>query len=238
MSWNKRKNNLVLLIIGLLVLPTIAFAQPFQIGENITYDIKKLGVSAGKATVELKGEAVVNNQKRLLIIFTAKGPKFLDEEKIYVEPETFLPVRVERNLNIFGKTEQITEDYDAKKGLVKITKIAGGKTTGQVIEKKSRMENIYGFLYRYRQTGNFKIGDTVQLNLPTKNLALKIVKQYDISIAGKRYSSFFMQSDPKRYNIWFDSGSQKLPLRIDGALGMGKTSMMLEKVEYPPQVKQ
>lgn len=236
MSWNKRENNLVFLIIGLLVVPGNGFAQPFQFGEKITYDIKKLGVSAGKATVELKGETVVNNQKRLLIIFTAKGPKFLDEEKIYVEPETFLPTRVERDLNIFGNIEQITEDYDVKKGLVKITKIAGGKTTEQVIEKEGRMENIYGFLYRYRQNGNFKIGHTVELNLPTKNLTLKIMKQYNISIAGKKYSSFFMQSDPKRYNIWFDSGSQKIPLRIDGALGMGKTSMMLEKVEYSPPV--
>lgn len=237
MNCNKRKNNLIFLIIGMIVVPGTGFAQPFQTGEKITYDIKKIGVSAGKATVELKGETALNDQKLLLIIFTAKGPKFLDEEKIYVEPETFLPIRVERNLNIFGNTEQITEDYDAKKGLVKITKIAGGKTTEQVIEKAGRMENIYGFLYRYRQTGNFKIGNAVKLNLPTKNLTLKIIKQYNISIARKTYSSFFMQSDPKRYNIWFDSGSQKLPLRIDGALGMGKTSMMLEKIEYSPQVK-
>ncbi len=228
------KNSVCVAVLSLILVPVKLWAQPFQPGEKVTYDIKKFNVSAGKAIVEYKGETTVDGVKFLEIIFTAKGPKFLDEEIIYLEPETFYPLKVERNLNIFGNEEKITEVYDPKSGKVKITKLAGGKTTEQVLEKEGRLDNIYGFLYRYRLNGNFKTGNTVKLNLPTKNLTLKIIKQYKISVGGKTYDSFFMQSDPKRYNIWFDPSSQRLPLRIDGALGMGKTSMQLEKVEFAP----
>ena len=208
--------------------------SPFVPGEKITYGIQKLGVRVGTATLEFKGKANLNDIPVLQIIFTSQAPKFLDEENIYLDEKTFCPLRVKRNLNIFGKKEQISEDYDVQKGSVKITKMAGGKTSTQTLEKPERMDNIYGFLYRYRQRGRFQIGEKLTLNLPTRDAVIILKKKMNLKANGEVHDSFFMQSDPKQYFIWFDNSPQHIPLRIDGALGMGKTSMVMEKYETTP----
>ena len=76
---------------------------PFRPGETIRYDIKKLKMRVGQASLTFHGLVSMEGQSALLITFTSKGLKFFDEEKIYVDPRTFLPRLVERNLNIFGK---------------------------------------------------------------------------------------------------------------------------------------
>lgn len=222
------------LFAGVLLISSPLFAQPFKPGEKITYQVEKISVPAGTATVEFKGEKDIGGRKALLIVFTADGPKFYDQEMIYVDPESFQPVHVDRDVNIFGKKEKITEEYDLKKGSVKITKIAGGKMTTQVIEKGQALDNIYGFIYKYRLKGSFKIGDSFNLNLPTKDVKIKLIKQYDISAGGKNYNTFLMQSEPRRYNVWFDSSPQRIPVRIDGGVGFGRTTMVLQKIETSP----
>jgi hypothetical protein len=212
----------------LVVIPISAFAQTnLPLKEKITYDIKKVGMSAGKATlsfdtVQLDGKEVY------LITFTADAMKVHDVEKIYMEPKTFLPVKVERDVNVFGKREKITEVYDGK-GTVKITN--EGKA-GQTIKKNVPLDNIYCFIYRYRQSGKFQMGEKLQLNLPTKDVKISLVRKDTMRVLGKDRDVFFMQSVPKKYSIWFDT-DMKIPVRIDGAVGMGKTSMILESYEGP-----
>ena len=91
-------------------------AFPFRPGETIQYDIKKLAVKAGEATLTFQGLVSLEGQSAFLITFASKGLKFFDEEKIYLDPPTFLPKRVERDLNIFGKKEEIIEYYNAQEG--------------------------------------------------------------------------------------------------------------------------
>ena len=122
--------------------------NPFANGEKIIYSIKKMGVKAGEASLVFHGSTRVKNKEVYLIQFTASALNFFDQEKIYVDPKTFYPVMVKRDLNIWGKKERITEEYLTDKGQVKITKNAGGKTTVQTIEKKGAVDNIYCFIYR------------------------------------------------------------------------------------------
>lgn len=207
-------------------------ALPFAKGERIVYTIKKMGVKGGDASLVFQGEEKIDGKDAYLILFFAKGAGFLDEEKIYVDRKTFLPIRVERNVDIKiwgSKKERITELYDHKKGEVKIVKVAGGKTTEQVIKKGKPMENLYGFIYRYRKDGKFTIGDTLQMDLPTMDVKLKITKKDKIKIGGAPEDVYFMESAPKKYMVWFDADSRKVPVRIDGAVGFGSTSMVLRE---------
>lgn len=203
----------------------------FLHGEKITYVIKKFGVKAGEATLVFHGLTKTRGYDAYLVIFTANALNFFDEEKIYVDPVTFYPIRIERALNLFGKREKITEDYFAQKGSVKITKEAGGEVTQKVIDKKTRLDNIYCFLYRYRFLGTFRSKDSFTMHLPTQEVTFELKKTVKVKTAGKTYDSYYMKSDPARYEVWFDAGPKKIPLKINGAVGFGDTTMMMAKYE-------
>ena len=220
---------------GILVLSLSAAwaaqpaSSPFPKGETVIYTIKKMGLKAGEATLVFEGETTVDGRAAYLISFRANGTSFLDEEKIYLDPKTFLPIRVERNVNItiMGKKERIVEYYDQKNFTVKIIKTTGGKTEEQVIKKKRSIENLYGFIYRFRKEGKFVIGENLRMNLPTADVKLKLAKMEKLKINGGQQETYFMESDPSKYKVWFDTSAKKVALRIDGAIGFGNTSMVM-----------
>ena len=202
---------------------------PFRPGETIQYDIKKLKMRVGQASLTFHGLVSLSGQSAFLITFTSKGMKFSDEEKIYVDPRTFLPVRVERDLNIFGKKERIVEHYNAREGTVRIVKTAKGKTTEQAIKRSVPLDNIYCFIFRYRVSGKFTPGETFQIHLPTKDVQFQVQKPRGLQVGEKEIAAHYLQSDPVQYRVWFDPGAHKVPLRIDGAVGFGNTVMILRK---------
>lgn len=206
-------------------------ALPFRPGETIQYDIKKLKIRAGQASLTFHGLVSIDGQSALLITFTGTGLKFSDEEKIYVDPRTFLPQRVERDLNIFGKKEKIIEYYNSREGSVRIVKIAKGETTEQVIKRSVPLDNIYCFIFRYRVSGKFTPGETFQIHLPTKDVQFQVQKPRGLQIGEKEIAAHYLQSDTAQYRVWFDPGARKVPLRIDGAIGFGKTAMILRKYD-------
>ncbi len=204
---------------------------PLAQAETITYTIKQMGVNAGQATLTWGGETELEGQKLALVIFKADGFNFYDEEKIYLTPDTLKPVVIIRDLNIFGKKEKITEHYLPKESRIVVSKEAGGKKTEQTLQKDGTVDNIYGFIYRYRREGNFKIGNMLELKLPTKDLKIKLVKQVKVSAAGQDFDSFYMETKPGQYKLWFDAGPKKLPLRISGAMGIANTVMIMKEVK-------
>lgn len=225
-----------IIIAGLLM--TAAFSavavtanHAFGPGEIITYSIKKYGFKAGEASLMFRGSVLWQKQEAVLMTFKAAALNFYDEEKIYADPQTHLPLRVERDLNLWGKRERITEDYLQQQGTVRITKVAGGKTTHQTIQKKGPIDNIYCFIYRYRRQGQFKIGETLTMNLPTQDVMIRLISKTSIGAAGKNYEAYYMESRPKKYRLWFDAGLQKIPLRIDGSIGMGGAALIMNEYQ-------
>lgn len=214
---------LKLLISLYCLLPSICAA------ETIHYAINQMGVKAGDATLAFKGNVRYNNEDLVLIEFKADGFNFLDQEQIYVNPTDYRPRFVNRNLNIFGKKETISEEYQSNQ--IVINKTAAGKTTQQIIANAIGVDNIYGFIYRFRRDGKFELGETFTINLPTKKLKIKVAKEWPLTVAGKSYTSVYLQSDPAKYKIWFDSTDKKLPLRISGAMGIANTTMVMTAYE-------
>ncbi|MBF0486401.1 MAG: DUF3108 domain-containing protein [Candidatus Omnitrophica bacterium] len=205
---------------------------PFEPGERILYNIKQFGVKVGDADLKFAGtKKLSDGRDASLIIFTSHAPNFFDEEKIYVNPSNFSPLRVERNLNIWGKKEKITEEYLTAEGKIKIAKISNGTTTEQVLVKKGVIDNIYGFIYRYRSQGKFDAGEQFSVNLPTKDVVIKIADEMSFNADGKTYQAILMTSVPSRYSIWMDKSEKRLPLRISGAVGLANTVMTMVGVE-------
>lgn len=205
---------------------------PFQPGETIHFAIKKMGVKVGEATVVFNGLERFLQQVHLSITFTAKAFNFFDREKIYLDKQTYYPLIVARDLNIFGKKESIVEIYDSKSGEIFIGKTVKHLDTRQTIKKEGQIDNIYCFLYRFRQNGAVSPGSFFSMNLPTRDVTIQYLKQEKMKVAGKVYQTMYLQSDPKEYQIWFDSSEKRIPLRIDGAMGIASMSLILS--EYKP----
>ncbi len=197
------------------------------LAETIHYRIMQMGVKVGDADLTWVGPVVYKGRDAVLVSFRADGFNFLDEEKIYLDPQAYKPLFVERDLNIFGKKEHIVEEYLTPQGAIKITKTVSGKVEEQILKKDGAVDNIYGFIFRYRQSGSFKVGDVIEVNLPTKDLKIELLKQVNIAAAGTTYNSFYMQSNPAKYRIWFSADEKKLPLRISGAVGIANTVMVM-----------
>lgn len=231
----------ILLIIGVfLTVLTLSLAYAGNVsrfaGEKVFFDIKKFGVKAGEAELNFNGLVEFEGRKLVYIRFQASALNFLDEEKIFLDPETLLPFIVERDLNIWGKKEKIREEYFHQKGTVEITKTIGDKVEKITLEPGYAVDNVYAFIYRYRTSGSFKTGEQLTMNLPTKQVALAMKENTRVKTVEKEYNAYFMQSDPREYNIWFDASARRIPLRIDGALGLGKTAMIMRSYEAPPAV--
>ncbi len=219
---------LAVLASAALVLPAFAAATPaFKPGEVIRYTVKQAGVKAGEATLTFSGETYRDGKKYTLIIFSAKGFNFFDEERIFVDGNTFLPRLVIRDINIFGNKEKIMEEYDQVTGSITVTKIAGERTTVQVLDKKGAVDNIYGFIYRYRRETAVDSPQKFDVHLPTLNVTIAPVHDLDFNAAGKTYKATLLRSVPSKYSIWMDKSEKRLPLRIAGAIGVANTVMTM-----------
>ena len=210
------------------VLLFLFFILPLQVrAETIYYSMRQMGYD-GEARLTLLGPTVYKDHKTVLIVFKANGKNFSDEENIYVDPATYKPLFVERNfsLGLFGHGK-ILEEYIPSKGEIIITKTEGSRVTTQVINKSGSVDNIYGFIFRYRKEGSFKIGDVLKMTLPTRDLKIRLVKRVTLKIGDKTYDSYYMQSQPARYKLWFDSSENKLPLRITGSIGLINSVMTM-----------
>ncbi len=224
-------NKLIVIILTiLLLLPKVAMGEiELPLPEKITYAIKKVGMRAGTAVLTFKGPVIYEQQELFLITFEASGLNFYDQENIYADPQTFYPVVVERDINIFGKKEKITEDY-SQEGVVSIVKKVKNKVEEQLIQKSGHIDNIYCFIYRQRREGMFKVGDAIKITLPTQNLVMNVDKLTKLKSGGKLWDAYYLKSNPEKYQVWFDASDQKIPLRINGAVGFGDTAMTM--VEY------
>lgn len=202
---------------------------PYADGEILTYTIRKFGMKAGETVIEYKGLVDVDGMKQILITFTAKGFNFLDDERIFADPQTLLPLKVERNLNIFGKKERIVEHYNAQDNTVIIRKYNKNKFIEEIVFKKDKpIDNLYCYIFRYRTQGHFSEGQELRMSLPTKDVNFEIIRRETIEALAGQHEAWFMQSRPAEYQVWFSTGKERIPLRIDGAVGLAKTNMVLE----------
>jgi len=227
-SFQKKPSKILLSVLPLFFCATVAGAQSFLDGERVDYDIKKFGVTLGQAALSFEGKTVIDKQAALLVVFKAEGMNFLDEEKVYLDPVTMYPMVIVRDLNIWGKEEKITEIYDQANGAVIVTKEAKGEVSRMTINKKGPIDNIYAFLFRYRKSGTFNQKEELSLRLPTADVIVYNDRRTKIKAGGRIFNAFYYKSRPAKYQLWFSTTPERLPLRIDGTIGIAKTSMVMK----------
>lgn len=203
---------------------------PFLAGEKIVYAVKMGPVRMGTATLSYSGRTKLGNRELETIVFVTTGLNFLDTEKIYAEPKTFYPVRVERTLNLWGRKMDIVEDYDSKDNSWRLTKKEDGKVTEEVFREDSRVQNIIAVVYFYRQMGELEIGKSLDFNFSKAKVKLRVTKIVDFPLGDKTHQAYLLESVPHKYRVWLDAGDKRIPLRIDGSLlGFGNMAMIMRE---------
>lgn len=201
---------------------------PFRRGEKFVYKIKLGNFTVGSAELVFKGKSTLGSADVYVITFEVKLAKVYDKETIYVDPETFNPLRVERKIKMFGKPSEVVEEYNQDDKFVRITTIKGEKTTHKTILSDSALQNIISLIYLYRKD-KLNVGSVSSCNFPTKKLDMLVSKMEFIEVPKGNYKAYLLESVPKKYKIWIDTAGVKAPLRIDGAVSFTKLKMVLDE---------
>ncbi len=216
---------------GICVLPHQAAKVPDYSGEGITYDIKlgpvRVGVASFKnvAAAKLEGDIPVS-----LVTFETKLAKFQDLETIYAQPETFLPLRVARDIRPWPKYEKIREEYDQSAYRLTISK--PGNAPAKVISKDAPIHNAILLPYFVRKISDLDVGWKFLINLPTQQFTLQVLRVEKVTVPAGTFDAYYLTSDPERFEIWITADARRIPVRIRGSGAVGYTMLMREYI--PP----
>ena len=202
----------------------------FQNKEKLVYNVYFNGISSGYIEWEYLGRKevdgitvdvlAVNSDTNILNLLDLDS-----EEKVFLNSETFLPVRVERDIVFFGKKEIIKEVYNQEKGEVKITQ-SNSSDEENILTQDTPIHNILELLYFFPQDLVLEVGQWMIFNLPTQKIKIKMVKERILKVNGvKRDTYFLIGRGAKRFSLWLDK-DEKTPLRLEFISLAGKITVV------------
>lgn len=181
-------------------------------GESVLYLVSPFG----KAEYNNLGVVDLNGVKVNLIAFKAKVFFFEDIEKIYSDPKSLLPYKVERDISGLGGKEYITEEYDQEKFIVVIKKFKAGKQVSeQIIKADGPIQNAILLLSDLRRRPDLEIGWKFTARVPSE-LELKLISIDRIRVPAGRFQAYHFKSIPDNVEIWINKDSPRVPLKIKG----------------------
>ena len=186
-------------------------------GENILYLISPLGRSEynNLGMVDLKGIKVN------LVTLRSKVLMFENTEKIYYDPESLLPYKIESTISKLWGKEFVTEEYDQKKFTVVIRKFKGKKLVGEkTIQANAPIQNVILFLFYLRRYPDLKIGWNFTASVPAEvklelvSIKLELVSMDEITVPAGKFQAYHFKSVPNTFEIWIDKNDPRVPLKI------------------------
>ncbi len=202
-----------------------AHAESYQ-GENITYDIKPLG---GKAEYSDLGLTDLDGRKVKLTMFKTNILGFKDTEKIYSDPQTSLPIRVERDIKHWFGRENIIEKYDQEDFKVTITKFKGKrKMSEQVFLSDGPIHNAVLVPFYLRQMSDMKVGWSFVFRLPNKFEA-NLASIEEVRVGEKTSSTCHFTGVPDKFEIWISHDDLRIPVKIKGKGSFNYTLLIKER---------
>lgn len=202
-------------------------------GEDILYLISPIGRSEYHdfGVVDLKGDKVN------LVIFRTKALLFEDTEKIYSDPESLLPRRIERTISKFWSKEYITEEYDQHKFTVIMKKFKGKKLVKeQIAQADGPIHNAITLPFYLRGRPDLKIGWQFIARVPDE-FKLELVSIDKISVPAGKFQAYHFKSTPNKFEIWINLNDPRVPLKIQGK-GVFDYVLLMKQYVFVPMSPQ
>ncbi|MFH0826788.1 MAG: hypothetical protein V1923_02700 [Candidatus Omnitrophota bacterium] len=215
------------LVMAYLLYPTCGKlnADPSCAGEKITYLIDPVGI----AKYQDLGIVEVEGIELHLVTFETKMFGFRDTEKIYTDPKTRLPVRVERNLTLWTKKEYLVEEYDQEQSHLSVKKYNNKKKVKEYFFKaKGPIHNAVLLPFFLRDSPEFRIGWSMEASFPQK-FEIQLVSIEEIQVPAGKFWAYHFTSIPHKFDIWISRDSPRVPLKIQGMGALGYTIAMKER---------
>ena len=193
-------------------------------GESILYLISPFG----RSEYNNLGVVDLNGAKVNLVTFKTKVLLFEDTEKIYSDPESLLPLRIERNISKLWGKEYITEEYDQKKFIMVTRKFKGKKLVKeQIIQAKGPIHNAITLPFYLRGRSDLKIGWHFIARVP-EEFGLELVSVDKITVPAGKFQAYHFKSIPNKFEIWINKDNPRVPLKIQGK-GIFDYSLLMKK---------
>jgi uncharacterized protein (DUF3820 family) len=181
-------------------------------GESILYNISPLG----RSEYNDLGTVDRNGIKAKVVTFKTKVLFVEDTEKIYSDPETLLPYRIERNISKLLGKEFITEEYDQEGFKVVIKKFKGSKLVNEkVVKADGPIHNAVLLACSLRRDPNLEIGWQFTARVPDE-FKLKLVSIDEITVPAGKFQAYHIKSIPDKFEVWISKNKPRVPVKIQG----------------------
>jgi hypothetical protein len=219
---------LIVLAMGFVCIPIFAqnFQERFKDGKKLVYKVSANGIPSGYVEWEYLGRQKLDGKLAEVLAVSSDTNifKFLNltsNEKVFLDSSSHLPLRVERDVILFGKKEFIEEVYNQDEGYVKI-KRSNDNDKENTLYRDKPIHNILDLLYFFPEDIDLEKGDWMTFNLPTQKVRIKFIRERVLAKDGQRLDTYFLIGrGAKRFSLWLDKES-RLPLRIDFIFPLGK----------------
>lgn len=234
----KLAKRIALILLFLAIICLELGAQPFKIGEKLTYTVKLFLFTVGEQILEVKEIAQVNGQLTYHLYSSVKplglAGFFLPRDYIlesFVDVDTLYPYQI-RSYAQEGDSppKDIIVQIDQKKGVAFIE--------NRTIEKKWERElstitlDITSLIYWLRNQ-ELKVGQIFSFLL-LEDTSLRPIKIEVLKKEKVENHLAFLCSEvgSGKIKIWFSADKNRLPLKILTDISIGTLTSKLVKIEY------
>lgn len=179
-------------------------------GESVFYLISPLGI----AEYNDLGIVALEGVKVNLVTFRTKVLFFEDTKKIYSDPESFLPYKIEHTISKLWRKEYITEEYDQKEFTVVTRKFKGEKLVNErIIKADGPIQNAVLLAFALRRRPDLEIGWQFTARVPDE-FKIELVAIDEITVPAGTFQAYHLKSVPDKFEIWISKNSPRIPVKI------------------------
>ena len=215
----------------------LSSARSFQVGEQLTYEISWLYITAGTAVMAVSDAGKDGDRPLAKLITTAQSrpaiTKFFPVDnrvESIVDPATLLPEHLTFNRREGKKKENFEYTFNQKEGKVIVVK--GGTT--ETLEIPPGTQDVISCLYYARSTLSFQPGSSLTMNVhhDKKNRAIEARVEEIETVSGPwgevetarvlvvmPFQGLFLNQGNIR--VWFTNDDRRIPVRMKAKVIIG-----------------
>jgi len=215
----------------------LSSTKSFQVGEQLTYDISWLNITAGTAVMAITGAGTDGDRPLAKLVTTVQSrpvvTKFFPVDnrvESLVDPATLLPEHLFFKRREGKKKEDIEYTFHQKEG--RVTVIKGGET--ETLEMPTGTQDAISCLYYARSTLSFKPGSSLTMNVyhDKKNRKLDVRVEEIETVSGPwgevetarvlvvmPFQGLFLNQGNIR--VWFTNDDRRIPVRMKAKVIIG-----------------
>jgi len=247
----KLRISLLFLILGFVVIFTISTdkkissklsslpgliteesEEKFAVGEEIIYDVKLGHMQLGTSKFSRVENSSHQDKNLYVMLFETKLATFFDKEKIFTDPQTFLPIIIERDIKNLFLREKILETYDQKSFVLNIIKNESSKNL-ITIKSTEPIQNAILLPQQVRRLPDLKPGLIFNVNLPNRRYEITLDSIVDVDTPAGRFNAYHFISKPKQIEIWISTDERRIPVKVQSTATFGYFLILKEYKAAP-----